>query len=779
MQLASPPNSGPRNSVSFEPGPEPDGGLDLRQVLQLIVRRRWIIVGAIAVAVFLGIVLTIRAPRIYLASSKVLIELNTPNYLDDEVREVYDPGAYGYLGLQQFYKTQFDIIQGQPVAERVVAMLGIDGQTLTERLQAAGAVDGGQGKAGDVLGGLPPDLQEKLRLIGISKPESREEIIEALEGFDAVEFAQGKVEVSSSEDSRIVEIEVRDTAPERAALLANAVTDAYVEYNLDLRTSTARSAADWLSGQLADLKQKLADAELALYTFKKENNIVSVSLEDRQSMISQTLTELNSRLSEVRAERIALESLREQVDRTRANQELRADSLESVASSPVVQNLKQVIAELKRDEAQLSTRYTDRHPRLLEAKSKVAALEAALNDEIESLLQAAEQRYRAAKETEDRLRVAIEKTKTEALDINKREIQYTRLQREANNYSSLYNLVLKRQKETDLTTLLNVNNVQRFEAAKAPKRPVSPRPLANVFVSLVLGVLLGAGLAFAVDMLDNTVKSQTQIEEAVGVPFLGIVPMIKTGRGSRDGDDPSVRDLYILDNQRSAVAECTRTIRTNLMFMSPEDPARLLMVTSSSPREGKSTIAINLSIVTAQSGKKTLIVDTDMRRPRLHNSFSRSNDVGLSNYIVGEATVDQAIQPSGIDRLDLLTCGPIPPNPAELLHTEAFASLLTELSERYDRVIFDTPPVTAVTDALVLASMMDGVVLVVHVNLTTVPSAQLARRRVEDVGGRIFGAVLNDVDLDDRRASQYYQQYYYYYRNPYVAENTPNKKASG
>lgn len=775
MQIA-PSQPPPPNSNDFVM--EAEGGLDLRQVLQLILRRKWVIIGTVIAAVLIGAMITVRSPKIYQASSKVLIELTTPRYLDDEVGEVYDPGAYGYLGLQQYYKTQFDIIKGQPVAERVVAMLGIDGNALAEALRAEGAASVEDEVALDPLAGVDPALRSKIELVGLAELPNRDEILEALDSFDAIEFAQSKVTVSSAEDSRIVKIQVTDTDPERAALFANAITDAYAEYNLDLRTSAARSAVDWLSGQLSDLKRKLEDSELALHEFKKESNIISVSLEDRQSMISQTLTELNSRLSETRARRIELEALRDQARRARTDG-LSPESLESIATSTVIQNLKQSISQLKQEQAELASRYTGKHPRVVEVGQKIDALERELETEINNLLTATEERYKAAQDTEARLRAAIEQTKAEALEVNKKEIDYTRLQREAKNYASLYDLVLKRQKETDLTTLLNVNNVRKFEAAKPPKAPIKPRPVMNMLVSLVLGTLGGVGLAFLVDMFDNTVKSQKQVEETVGIPFLGIVPMIKIGRGPRNPNDTSERDHYILQNPRSAVAECTRTIRTNLMFMSPDRPARFLVITSSSPREGKSTTAINLAIVHAQSGKRTLIVDTDMRRPRLHKSFGVANDVGISSYIVGEASLDRAIQKSAVEGLDLMTCGPIPPNPAELLHTEAFEHLLEELRGRYDRVIFDSPPVTAVTDSLVLASMMDGVVLVVHANITTIHAAQVARRRIEDVGGKIFGAVLNDVDLDDRRTSEYYQQYYYYYRSPYVDEEQLKKEARG
>lgn len=756
---------------------EDEGGIDLRMLMALVLRRKWIIIGVTVLSVLAGAIITIRSPKIYQAHSKVLIELSTPKYLN-QVREVYDPGAVGYFGQNQFYKTQFEVIKGEPVAERVVAMLGISGPGLAERLRAEGVASVEDQVAGDVLRDVDPDLRSKIELIGFASMPSREEMAEALERFDAVSFAKNRVDVSAAEDSRIVRIKVTDTDPERAALFANAVTDAYAEYNLDLRTSAARSAVDWLSGQLSDLKRKLDESELKLYEFKKESNIVSVSLEDRQSMISQTLTELNSRLSEVRARRIELEALRDQVQRAR-NEGLNPDSIDVVATSTTVQLVKTAISELKQNLAELSTRYTAKHPRIIETKEKIDALRTELEEEIQTLLTASEERYRTMRDTETRLGAAIEKTKSEALEINKREIVYNKLKREAENYAGLYEVVLKRQKETDLTTLLNVNNVRKFEAAKAPRRPIKPNARKNMTFALFIGLVLGGGLAFLVDMLDNTVKSQKQVEELVRVPFLGIVPMIKVGKGPRDAASAMERDCYILDNPRSAVAECTRTIRTNLMFMSPDEPARTLVVTSSSPREGKSTTAINLAIVTAQSGKRTLIVDTDMRRPRLHKSFGVDNDIGISSYIVGEAPLDRVVRPSGVDGLDLMTCGPIPPNPAELLHTESFEQLLGKLRERYDRVIFDSPPVTAVTDSLVLSSMMDGVVLVIHANSTTLHAAQVARRRIEDVGGRIFGAVLNDVDLDDRRTSEYYQQYYYYYRSPYVDEEQLKKEARG
>jgi polysaccharide biosynthesis transport protein len=336
----------------------------------------------------------------------------------------------------------------------------------------------------------------------------------------------------------------------------------------------------------------------------------------------------------------------------------------------------------------------------------------------------------------------------------------------------MYDLVMKRQKEADLTQMLPVNNVRRHEEAVVPAEPIRPRVRLNLMLALFVGLIFGVAGAFVVDHLDNSLKSQEQVEQLLGLPFLGIVPAIKD---DKSGENPAARDQYILTHPRSSVAECCRTVRTNLMFMSPDQPARSILVTSTGPREGKSTTVINLAITMAQSDARTLIVDTDMRRPRLHKTFGLKGEGGISSLILGGCSIEQAIQPSGIAKLDVLPCGPIPPNPAELLHTASFRKIVAELGRRYDRIIFDSPPVAAVSDALILTAITDGTVLVVNAGETTWPSALQAKRRIASVGGRIFGVVLNNVDLDDHRSAEYYQ--YYYYRSPYAEED--DKAATG
>jgi succinoglycan biosynthesis transport protein ExoP len=327
-------------------------------------------------------------------------------------------------------------------------------------------------------------------------------------------------------------------------------------------------------------------------------------------------------------------------------------------------------------------------------------------------------------------------------------------------------MVLQRLKETGVTGMLQMSNVRILDRAEPPDRPVRPRAVRNILLAVLLGGVLGVGLAFLLEMLDTSISTREQIEERLRVPFLGIIPNIPTSGGV-------VPELAVFSAPTSAAAECVRTIRTNLLFMSPDRPLRTILVTSSGPGEGKTTTAVSLAETMAGGGSRVLVVDADMRRPRLHKVFGVSGQAGLSALILGDGTIDGAIARTQIPGVDVLPCGPIPPNPAELLHTDGFARLLRQFQERYDRVIIDSPPAGVVADAVVIATQVDGTLLVLKGGETSRDSAVRTTRALLDVKARVFGAVLNDLDLEDAR----YGEYYYYYRSGYYRDGDVNAQA--
>jgi capsular exopolysaccharide synthesis family protein len=316
-----------------------------------------------------------------------------------------------------------------------------------------------------------------------------------------------------------------------------------------------------------------------------------------------------------------------------------------------------------------------------------------------------------------------------------------------------------------------------------PTRPISPDIPRAIGVAAAIGLLLAFGLAVLVESLDNTIKSQEELEEGVGIAFLGLIPSIPIdGKDSPSGSGgrpptptgvPDSKDVFVWMNPKSSVAECCRSIRTNLLFMTPDKPAHTLLVTSAGPQEGKTTVAVNLAISFAQSGLSVLLVDTDMRRPRLHKAFGLPGNIdGLSKAVVGECDVLSVVRETGVPNLSVLPCGACPPNPAELLHADRFKRIVEQLTSKYDRIIFDSPPVAAVTDPVILARLTEGTVFVAKAGVTSKDSLSRAYRQLTlDGGVNVLGCVVNDLDVAKHSRYGYYYYYYSRYGSYYGTED--------
>jgi capsular exopolysaccharide synthesis family protein len=374
-------------------------------------------------------------------------------------------------------------------------------------------------------------------------------------------------------------------------------------------------------------------------------------------------------------------------------------------------------------------------------------------------------------EIEQGLKGALEQANRVGLDLNLQEISHRRLQRERDNTAKLYGTLLERTAQTDLTRALQVSFVRVVDQALLPRAPISPRVNLNLALGSIVGLLLGITAALMLDQLDRTIRT-VEDAEAIGITILGIMPKIDDDSVSGNGtygrkrrtaklaEQLSNRDLVVHTHPKSSAAECFRTIRTNLTFMSADKARKTVVVTSGSPREGKTTVALSLAISLAQSGKRVLVVDTDLRKPRIHRALGTTLAKGVTTVLVGETTVKESVQETQIPGLSCLPAGPIPPNPSELLHTAQFRQLLQDLAKLYDHVVLDSPPLAAVTDAAIIAPQVDCTILVIHSTRTTRDGLRIALRQLRDVGCKPTGGVLNEVDLSAHRYG--YGSYYYY-----------------
>ena len=403
------------------------------------------------------------------------------------------------------------------------------------------------------------------------------------------------------------------------------------------------------------------------------------------------------------------------------------DDISTFGEADVIRATKLRYFEARSECADLRVKYLEDHPKLEACERKLALAHEGLRDEIKSSIRAVEREYKEIGSTEKNLFQLLGEAKNDAFSLNQYERDYMELKRANDNNQRLYELVLKRLKDTGVTGMLQVSNVRILDRARPSGRPLRPNPRSNLSLAIVFGLIGGIALAFMVEKMDTSIVSQEQIEEKLGIAFLGIVPRVAPNK------DGTPHDLIVHDQPKSAIAECLRAVRTNLLFMSPEKPLRTILVTSSSPQEGKTTTATSLAITMTGSGNRVLLVDGDMRRPRLHRIFGMENTAGLSSLILGEGSLDSLIRPSGIANLDLLPCGPVPPNPAELLHTAAFKRILADVASRYDRVILDSPPVGVVADAVVMSTVVDGALVVLKAGSTSrghgSPGREAAPRR--------------------------------------------------
>lgn len=699
--------------------------IDPKEIWHALVRRKWIILAAALVVAGATAAGTMRQPKIYSASAQIMIEPAMPKVLGNDV-------ALEELSERSRTERVFNNTQYMTITSRAVLN----------------------------------DVAQRLKLASDADFKATYGLTQEGEDLDkAVEQVLARaITVQPETASRIVNLVVEDQDPYRAAKIANTLGQAFIDYTLERRLETTRNASKWLDQRVDEFGHKLEQAEKALHGFKKANTLVSVSIEDRQNMTAASLGILNTKIVETRTKLIELESKRSILQRA-LNGETPLEAVPRVADSEVIAELRSSLIALEKERAELTTRYGDKHPKMVAISKQIDEAKAAIDKEVQVVIGAFDNEITALKVTMTGLDEAMVTEKQNALALNSLALDYSKLTRDFGTTKTTYQSLLKRQTEADLSGRLNSNFVSWFQAAEPRLSPIRPSVPQNALIGLFAGLMIGILIAVAGVLLDNTVHSQTDLERLLNLPFLGVLPRIREDEQERilaASSNPrgGARDLYIVNHPKSAVAECARSIRTNLLFMGTAKPLERLLLTSAGPAEGKTTTSINLGVTMAQAGNRVLLVDTDLRKPRLHRAFGVSGETGVSSVLVDAVSLDEAIKSTDVVGLDVLPCGPLPPNPAELFHTEKFRALLEQISERYDRVLLDSPPIGAVTDAAILSKLVDGTLLVVQANKTSKDAVRRGMRALLDVDTNIVGVVLNDFDVES--GSYGYQQYYYY-----------------
>jgi succinoglycan biosynthesis transport protein ExoP len=724
-------------------GSNPDSELSIVHYLQILYRRRYIATTAFLVVVLSVALVTFTSPRIFESSARILIERDDPKVVSFE--QVLQSNEY-----DDYYETQYTILRSRRLARRVIESLDLWSHPHFNKPPSF-----------SVTAFLVAPVYRVADWFAPPTPPQPSDASETRQQTSVIDQFLGDMSVAPVRYSRLVDLKFRSGDPGLTARVANAIADAYIKETLELRTTTTKEASNFLNDQLAEQRKKLESSEQALQAYRERNDLVS--LEERQNIVVQRLEDLNAAVTKANASRIQKEAAYNQV-KVALDNPAAVDSIPAILSNAFVQQQKTELAQLQRQRAQLSEKLGPSHPDMVKIGLAIQNAETRIQAEIARIVQAMRSEYEAALVEEKTLAAALNQQKQEAQGLNRTSIQYSVLQRDATANRQMFETLLQRTQETGVAEELPTGNIRVVDPAEVPGGPVAPDIFNNLLMGALFGLTLAVGLAFVFEYADDRIKNPDELKKHLGLPFLGMVPALF---------DRSAASPLISDPNVSAVfSESFRSIRTNVLFSSTDEGGRVVVITSSMPGEGKTAVSSNLSVALAQAGHRVLLMDVDMRKPRVHEVFRRAIAPGLSNLLVGNASASETIYDSGVPGLWLMPAGTLPPNPAELIGSKRFRDFTAFLLQHFDWVIADTPPVMAVTDATIAGNMAHGVLFVVGAEMTSRRIAQRAVEQLELGQSKFLGTVLNRVDLE-------HNHYYYsrYYRPSYAGYYGPTTGA--
>ena len=721
-----------------------DDGIDLLAYWRMLVKRRWLIAGIVAVVVAIALISTLLTPPIFRATVVMQIEAETMQIM--QVQGISPMGGYD----RDFNQTQYELLKSRSLAERVVGDLHLADGDVFERLE-------------------PPSWSRRLRNLlspgtrvqqGSDAPDvtGREGAVNTEEDplakmRRATSQVQAAVSVNPIRDSHLVRVSYDSMSPTFSARVANALADSFIASSMDRQFGASSYAKKYLEDQLAQLKARLEDSERALVAFAQKEEIVPTV--DGITLVGRNLVDLNASLAQAQQQRIRAEARWQAASGGSNGNTLPA---EMFVDSPV-RILQQQRAQLQGQYQQKLQTFKPDYPEMRALKLQIEESSRQIDAELKSMRSSVKAEYDSALAQEKLLDTQLDSLRSETLETDRRSIQYNIFKRDVDTNRELYNALLQRYKEVGMASGAKPSNISIIDRAEVPKSRFAPSLSRNLAIGLLAGLLLGVMIALLLEYIDDTVKTPQDVEQHLKLVVLGIIPKLAKQTPREALGDP-----------RSAFSESYRSVRTALQFSTDRGVPKVLLITSPAATEGKSTSALTLASNFVQLGKRVLLIEGDLRNPSLARAMGLVGRDGLSSLLSGAKTLAQSVTATDNKNLDVILSGPLPPSPTELLAGSRLVSLLLIAAQKYDQIIIDGPPVLGIADAPILANAADGTLLIVQSGSSRISSAQAAIKRLRVTHARLIGCLLTQYDAKSSGYGYEYEGYYAYGGSPKLLE---------
>ncbi|MHB8791005.1 MAG: GumC family protein [Desulfobulbaceae bacterium] len=724
--------------------------IHLRDYLDVIIRRKWVVLITILITFSTVAIFTFAQTPLFLATGMIKTSPTARNVTNFQNMEE------SFLKAQEYISTQVKLLQSESLLQTLIKAMDLpNNEAFTGKKENASS----GGFFSNTIRTIS-SLKDMVKNLIRPQLESEASLMMNQEIADQIALDQylgrvrGALKVKPIKDTQLIEISIEHANAKLAADMVNNMMELFLQTNMQSQLNTLQSAGVFLEKQIDAAKIKLEKSEKELNEFARQTGIIS--LDSKLNLIMRQLEEINSALSQAVTVRIGKEALYRQSEREGG------ESLPVVMNNELMNELKKQYGVLQAEYQQLSTVFKDEYPKVKKIKAQMVEVQNNYQQELQRVVDSIRIEYEAALENEQRLQKNAESQKQLAIELNDKATQYKILEREVLSNKEVYNSLLTRSKEISATVGSDSGHIEVIDTARPPLAPYKPKVSRNLLLGILLGTFGGVGLAFLLEYMDNTIKNPDEFTQRYRIPVLGMIPFI-------DHDAEEDRDLAfkVYTDPKSPLSEAIRTTMFSIELSTSEVPPRAMLLTSVLPDVGKSTLSTNFCLSLLSTDAKVLLIDTDLRKPSLHNIFDiKDNSVGLSSFLAGTSELKDIVRKTAYKNFFFIPSGPIPPNPPELLASSKMRNFIATAAKQFDYIIIDTPPFHGFAEILILSSMVDGVILVSELNKTPREGVEYFKKAVSNVGGRILGVLINKAGKG-AGGYRYYGGYNYNYQYSY------------